>query len=320
MRRDVENPMCLRECEKCRFQGVIPQDCPGKCLRCRYSRYCPCGNRFIHPQLMPMAKKESKSAEIREIAIDSIRYDSLPGTYIVACDEAMLKILGRLIRRFGQPRPLIVSPEEVAAQYRYRLVGGMDIFLAVRALGQRGVLARIAKLDEYKATVQFYRYELMRLDLSWENQARYLLALHELYRERQYFPPSLPTLSALSGVPMSRIRDLLHGIELLKSHNLSDGTIPFPTLLRPIRTTYPEALQKEMIRGLVEEGWTRRRATEYAAERLTVGSNDAGKAKAMDREFHLNLVDVSLTRSGNEHLLQPARNARLALTAAGGGR
>ncbi len=117
---------------------------------------------------------------------------------------------------------------------------------------------------------------------------------------------------------MSRIRDLLHGITLLDKHNLSDGTIPFPTLLRPIRTTCPEALQEEIIRGLVEEGWTRRRATEYAAERLTVGVSALGKA--MERERHGNLVDVGLAKSGNGQVPQPGRGAGLALGAAGGGR
>ena len=318
MRRDVENLMCLRECGTCRFRGMTAQDCPGSCRRCPYSRYCPCGNRFIHPQLMPMVNKESKSTGAREIAIDSIRYDLLPGTSVAACDEGMLKILGRIIRRLGQPRPLTVTPEKGAAQHRYRLIGGMDVFLAVRDLGQRDVLARIVELSEYKAAVQFYRCELLRLDLSWENQARSLLALHDLYRKRQYFSPSLPTLGALSGLPMSRIRDLLHGIALLKSHNLSDGTIPFPTLLRPIRTTYPEALQKEIIRGLVEEGWTRRSATDYAAGRLTVGVSDMGKA--VEREIPPNLVDVSLPRPGHERVFQPTEDAGLALGTMGGGR
>ncbi len=148
MRRDVENPMCLKECGTCPFRGVIPRDCPGGCRRCPYSRYCPCGNRSIHPQLTPMIDKESRSAEAREIAIDSIRYNPMPGTSLAACDEAMLKILGRIIRRFGQPRPVIVALEKGASRYDYRLVGGMDIFLAVRDLGQREVLARPADLDE----------------------------------------------------------------------------------------------------------------------------------------------------------------------------
>ncbi len=304
MRRDVENPMCVKACKSCRLDVVIPQDCPGRCGRCRYSRYCPCGNRSIHPQILPMVDGESKPAAGREITVDSIRYDSLPGTSLAACDEAMLKILGRIIKRFGQPRPVIVAPEKGAARHDYGLIAGIDVFLAVRDLGQRGVLARIADLDEYRAAVQFYRYELLRLDLSWENQARYLLALHDLYRARQYFSPSVPTLSALSGLPMARIRDLLHGITLLKGHNLSDGTIPFPTLLRPIRTAYPEILQKEVIRGLVEEGWTRRRATEYAAERLTVEVSDLGTA--MERERHGNLADVCLARPGNGQVLQQA--------------
>ncbi|MCL5960217.1 MAG: hypothetical protein M1358_13055 [Chloroflexi bacterium] len=250
--------------------------------------------------------------------IDSIRYDSLPGSSLAAYDEAMLKILGRIIRRFGQRRPVIVAPERGATRHDYRLIAGIDVFLAVRALDRRGVLARIADLDEYRAAVQFYRYELLRLDLSWENQARYLLALHDLYRMRHFFPPSHPTLSALSGLPMARIRDLLHGLTLLKEHNLKDGTIPFPTDLRPIRTTYPEALQKEMIRGLVEEGWTRRQAMKFAAERLTVGSSNVGKATG--REVHLSLVDIGLTGTGKGQVLQPTRDAGLALSAAGGGR
>ena len=264
-----------------------------------------------------MVKKESEFAEVREIAIDLIRHDSLPGTSLAACDQAMLKILGRIIQRFGQMRPLLVSPDRDAAQHRYRLIGSVDVFLAVRELGRKEVQARIANLSEYNASVQFYRSELLRLDLSWENQARYLLALEDLYRERRFFSPSLPTLSALSGLPMSRIRDLLHGITILKSHGLSDGTIPFPTLLRPIRPTYPEALQKEMIRGLVEERWTRRRAMECAAERLTVGISDAGKA--MDRKLQIDLVDVSLPIPWDGRGLQ-ARDARLALVAAGEGR
>lgn len=317
MRRDVENPMCLRECESCWFQGVIPEDCPGRCGRCRYSRYCPCGNRLIHPQLLSLVDGESKPMAGREIPLDSIRYDSLPGISLATYDEAMLKILGRIIRRFGRPRPVTVEPEKWAARPSYRLIAGIDVFLAVRGLGNRGVLARIADLDEYRAAVQFYRYELLRLDISWENQARYLLVLEDLYRERHFFSPSLPALSALSGLPTSRIRDLLHGIALLKSHNLSDGTIPFPTLLRPIRTTYPEALQKEMIRGLVEEGWTRRRAMKCAAERLTVGISDAGKV--MDRKLQIDLVDVRLPIPGDGQGFQ-AKDAGLALVAAGGGR
>ncbi len=318
MMRDVENPMCLGDCKNCPFQGVIPQDCPGRCARCRYSRYCPCGNRFIHPQLMPLVRKEPKSAEVREIALDAIRIDSLPGAPLVVCDEGMVKILGRFIRKFGQPRPIVVSPEKVAGQHHYRLVGGMDVFLAVRDLGQREVLARITDLSEYKTAIQFYRCELLRLDLSWENQARCLLALHDLYRERQYFPPSLPALSALSGLSKARIRDLLHGIALLNKHGLADGAVPFPTLLRPIRPTYPEALQREMIRGLVEEEWTRRRVAEYAAGRLTIGVSDT--AKTMSSDPRLSLIDVRLQSQGNGRIPQLASNAGLALNAAGGGR
>lgn len=264
-----------------------------------------------------MTTKQSQAVEVREIAIDSIRDDPLPDVSVVAHDAAMLQILGRIVELFGQARPVIVAPQKGIAQQRYRLVGGMDIFLAVRDIGYKQVLAWVTELSDYDAAMQFYRCELLRLDLSWENQARCLLALQELYRQRHYFQPSLHALGILSGLESSRIRDLLHGIALLQRYNLGDGTIPFPTLLRSIRPSYPEALQKELVRGLVEEEWTRRRATSYAVDKLWGGLREEGAARNPEID---SVVGVSLLSVEDTRTARTARGAAFVPSAFAGGR
>ncbi|TAK36115.1 MAG: hypothetical protein EPO21_03975 [Chloroflexota bacterium] len=282
MRRDITDRMCQRECADCPLQGVTPGDCPGDCMGCSYSEYCPCGNRFIHPQFDQLAGGQARSAQAQEISIEHIRRDT-PKPPVAEYDKGMIRMLARVLKVLGQPRPLIVKPQK-GNQLKYRIVGGMDILLGAIALGWKNVSAQVIDLDDHEAAMQFYRAELLRLDLSWEDQARCVLAIQDLYHERHPLPPSLATLSTLSGLSPSRTRDLLHGITLLKKHRLSDGTIPFPTLLRSVRLTYPEAMQRELIRGLVDEEWTRRRATSHATSRIrkqtlnVVGQDDGNSS------------------------------------------
>lgn len=286
MRRDIDDPMCQRDCHICPLQGVTPRDCPGDCLDCPYSRFCPCGNRFIYPQLAQLASSTSHILGAWEVPIGSIRQDMLPHPPIANYDSAMVRILGRIFQLIGQRKPLVLAPHNTARQQCYRLVGGLDVLLAAKALGWKHVLAHIVELSQYEASVQFYRCELQRLDLSWENQARCLLALRNVYRRRYHCWPCLATLGTLSGLTKSRTRDLLHGVALLKRHGISDGTIPFPTLLRSVRATYPEAVQRDLIHGLVEGGWTRRRATSYAKGRMQERTSDVlGKARRPNIHF-----------------------------------
>lgn len=313
MRRDIEDPTCQRECEDCPLKGVTPDDCAGSCINCSYSRFCPCGNRFIYPQLVALSRSEA--TDITEVPIGSVRDDLLPHPPLVRYDKSMIRILGRILQVVGQPRPVIVRPRSSPQRQGYRLVGNADIFLAAKALRLDRVLARIEELTDYEARVRFYCCELLRLDLSWENQARCLLALEEAYRERHYLPPSVATLASLSGLTRSRTRDLLHGIALLRRHNLEDGTIPFPTLLRSVREAYPEAIQRELIRGLAKGQWTRRRANGYAAVRLRDRTLRAGKAEIRVTS----LADLSPT-TGKGRMPPVVKNEGLLVGAGVGGR
>ncbi len=316
MRRDIEDPTCQKECGDCPLKGVTPDDCAGNCRKCPYSRFCPCGNRFIYPQLVGLA--QVKTRDVTDVPIASVRDDPLPPPPLVRYDEAMIRILGRILRVKGQPRPVIVRPRNGLQKQGYHLVGNVDIFLAEKALRLDHVLVQIEELTDYEARVRFCRYELLRLDLSWENQARYLLALQEVYREWHCFVPSVATLASLSDLTRSRTRDLLHGITLLNRHNLEDGMIPFPTLLRSVRDAYPEAIQRELIRGLIKGNWTRRRANGYAAAALsdlTLHIANIGRT-----EINVaSLADVPPTR-GNGRVLPPVKSEALIAVAGVGGR
>ncbi len=164
MRRDIDDPMCQRECRDCPLQGITPKDCPGNCLDCPYSKFCPCGNRFIYPQLVGLAYSSGHIAASQRIPIAAIHRDMLPRHPLAEYDKAMIRILGHILQLIGQPRPVVVIPLKAPCQ-SYRLVGGMDILLAAHALSWSQVLADVAELSQHEASVQFYRGELQRLDL-----------------------------------------------------------------------------------------------------------------------------------------------------------
>lgn len=280
-------------------------------MDCPYAEYCPCGNRFIHPQFGQLAQSPSESVQAQEVPISAIHRET-PRTPVADYDKAMIRILARVLKVLGQPRPLIVTPLK-GQQQAYRIVGGIDILLAAIALGCKNLLAQVIELNDYEAAVQFYRSELLRLDLSWENQARCVLAIQGLYHERHPLLPSLATLSTLSGLSTSRTRDLLHGITLLKRHRLSDGLIHFPTGLRSVRLTYPNGMQRELIRGLADEGWTRRRATSHAtAKRRKQTLGVVGQARGQDdgnssRNSHVSPISVNRVQQLPQVVAPPAR-------------
>ena len=279
MRRDIEDPRCQRDCSDCALDGVTPEDCQQDCPGCPYFKLCPCGNRSIYEQVAQLTRDAIETARCREVSIESIRHDMLPRPPVVPYDKAVVHMMRRIVRRIGQGRPLVVAPQKGTPPVTYRLLGGLDILLAAKALGRTRVFVQIVEPSECEAKVEFYRYELRRLDLSWENQARCLLALEEMHRERHYISPSLPTLSGLSGLTLSRTRDLLHGIRLMKKHNLNDGTIPFPTLLRSIRPSYPQAIQRELIQGIINGEWTRRQAVGHATAEMRRKKTQMGERK-----------------------------------------
>lgn len=216
-------------------------------------------------------------------------------------DEASIKGLADSIRVHGVLQPIIVVRD--SGSKGYKIVAGERRWRAAAAAKLENIPAIVRSLKELEQIELALIENIQRVDLSPLEQAL------SVYKLQHQFNLSLEQVSQKLGKAQSTVSNLARLLRLPEAARtaLKEGKITEGHARAILSLSRYPARQEELLRSILNNGWTVRQAEQFATEAKKGSKSQVARAKTADEDAR--------TKKIGEYL---GTNVRIRHTANGG--